>query len=87
MKYTIHIVDQALKELSRIPDRDAKRVDEAILHLESVPRPYGCVKLTSSADRWRVRVGDYRILYIINDEKAHVDVCRILNRKEAYKKR
>jgi len=49
------------------------------------PRPYGCRKLTGSDRDWRIRVGDYRIVYEIDDQVREVRVMRIRHRREAYR--
>jgi mRNA interferase RelE/StbE len=83
--YAVIIVDVALRELSRIPTRDARRIDKTILTLGTTPRPHGCMKLAGSVDRWRIRIGDYRILYTISDERKRIEVYRILHRKDVYR--
>ncbi len=68
--------------------RDAKlkrRIGEAVDALAHNPRPPGCVKLSGDDNAWRVRVGDFRILYEIHDERLIVLVIRIANRREAYR--
>jgi mRNA interferase RelE/StbE len=67
-------------------DRDiASRVEKAIDALEQDPRPPGCRLLRDRASRsWRVRVGDWRILYDIDDAAGVVTILRILHRSKAY---
>lgn len=68
--------------------RDAKlkrRIGEAVDALSMNPRPPGCVKLSGEEDTWRVRVGDYRILDEIHDDRLIVLVIRVANRREAYR--
>jgi len=55
--------------------------------LEQNPRPHGCTKLEGSEDEYRVRVGDYRILYVIDDKAKLVTVARVRHRREAYRRR
>jgi mRNA interferase RelE/StbE len=52
--------------------------------LASTPRPPGCKKLKGGDDEWRIRVGDYRIVYEIDDTARAVDVTRIAHRREVY---
>jgi mRNA interferase RelE/StbE len=52
--------------------------------LASAPQPPGCRKLKGGDNEWRIRVGDYRIVYEIDDEAKTVDVTRIAHRREAY---
>ena len=68
--------------------RDAKlkrRIAAAIDTLTVNPRPSGCTKLTGEENVWRVRVGDYRILYEIHEGRLIVLVIRIAHRREAYR--
>jgi mRNA interferase RelE/StbE len=52
--------------------------------LASMPRPTGCKKLKGGDKEWRIRVGDYRIVYVIDDRAKTVDVTRIAHRREVY---
>ena len=68
--------------------RDAKlkrRIGQAIDALAMNPRPPGGVKLTGEENAWRIRVGDYRVLYEIHDARLVILVIRIANRREAYR--
>jgi len=58
-------------------------VDAALLALENEPRPPGCLKMTGS-DEWRIRVGVYRIRYLIDDASRIVTVTRIRHRRDVY---
>lgn len=60
------------------------RVRSAISRLEREPRPPGVKKLAGYADRWRIRVGSYRVIYEIHDDKLVVIVIRAAHRREAY---
>lgn len=62
-----------------------RRIADAIDGLEKQPRPPGCVKLKGESDAWRVRVGDYRVLYEIHDRQLRVLVIRIADRRDAYR--
>ena len=75
----------AAKELSALPAVAAQRVDAAILGLSGDPRPPGAKKLKGGRRLWRIRVGDYRIVYSIDDEQAVVDVIGVLHRSKAYR--
>jgi mRNA interferase RelE/StbE len=52
--------------------------------LASAPRPPGCKKLKGGDKEWRIRVGDYRLVYVIDDDARKVDVTRIAHRREVY---
>jgi mRNA interferase RelE/StbE len=63
----------------------ARRVLAAIERLQTNPRPSGCVKLTGSRNDWRIRVGDWRVIYSIDDPTGRVDVSAIRHRSDAYR--
>ena len=87
MAYRVDIADSALKALRKTPDRDARRIDGAILALADTPRPSGAKKLQGDDDLYRVRVGDYRIVYAIRDAVLLllVLVVRIAHRRDVYR--
>jgi mRNA interferase RelE/StbE len=76
LSYKIIIEKKACKEAEKIPTKYRASVDKAILSLTPNPRPYGSKKLTEK-EGYRIRVGDYRILYTIDDEAKVVVVYRI----------
>lgn len=71
------------KELDSVPNPYFARLDVAILSLGSNPRPRGAKKLAQ--DKYRIRVGDYRILYWIDDKKKVVIIAKIKHRRESYR--
>ena len=83
--YSVAFSSTARKEILSIPEPTLGRVETSIDDLSVQPRPSGCVKLKGSKNAWRVRVGDYRILYGINDDQKIVLIYRILHRREAYR--
>jgi len=83
-KYRIEIKKSAIKELNTIPRKDLKKIVLKISSLSDDPRPKGCVKL-SGMERYRIRQGNYRILYSIDDEILVVYVVKIGHRKEVYR--
>ncbi len=66
MTYTLVILRRAQQELQRLPRADYERVRDAIRALADAPRPPGCLALTGR-DGWRIRVGNYRVIYEVND--------------------
>jgi len=84
VKYSLEIKQSAQKELDALDDTLFTRIDRKILALAGNPRPAGCKKLKGFKDQWRVRVGDWRVLYIIDDAAKRVGVTRIAHRREAY---
>jgi mRNA interferase RelE/StbE len=83
--YSLVIKKSAERELRVIPKPDLRRVTERINRLAETPRPSGSEKL-SGQDRYRVRQGDYRIVYAVDDETRTVQVVKIGHRREVYRK-
>ena len=85
MKYAVLLEKSAARFLLRLRDAKLKsRLDEAIESLADDPRPPGCRKLAGTTDRYRVRVGDHRIVYRIDDGKVIVLVLLIGHRRKVY---
>lgn len=84
MSYRIDVRPVARKALRNLPRPVVERIDAAILELAETPRPPGCTKLTNQ-EAWRIRVGDYRIIYEINDGLLVVTVIEIGHRREVYR--
>jgi mRNA interferase RelE/StbE len=68
-----------------LPQRIRRRVVEALEELRTDPRPQGAVKLAGEDQLWRIRVGEYRVVYEIGDEELLILVLRVAHRKDAYK--
>ena len=83
--YSVLLERAAEKDLSRLPAETHDRVIEAIQALASNPRPVGCRKLTGSKHDWRIRVGDYRVVYEIAEVIRIVRVNRVRHRREVYR--
>ena len=84
MKYEIRILRSAEKETDKLPQAIRSRISNRILSLENNPRPKGTKKL-SDRDEYRLRVGDYRILYTISDSDSTVTIIAVGHRREAYR--
>jgi mRNA interferase RelE/StbE len=84
-KYRVFLRKSAADELGRIPKKDLVRIIERIRSLEHDPRPRVCEKL-SALERYRVRQGDYRIVYAVDDDEKTVDVVKIGHRREVYRR-
>jgi len=82
--YRVFIKPSAAKELEGVPLRDRRRLVARIGRLASDPRPGGCEKLTG-AERYRIRLGAWRVLYTIEDDVVRVVVVRIGHRREVYR--
>jgi mRNA interferase RelE/StbE len=84
VKYSLEIKQSGQKELDALDDTLFTRIDRKILALAGNPRPARCKKVKGYKDQWRVRVGDWRVLYIIDDATKRVSVTRIAHRREVY---
>ena len=84
MKYEVRIIRTAEKEMNRLPGAIHARISRRILSLEDNPRPRGAKKL-SGHEEYRLRVGDYRVLYTINDKGCVVTVFAVGHRREVYR--
>ena len=85
MAYQVLIKDSAQKELAALPPSVQKRIDARILSLAENPRPSGVKKLAGDDNLYRFRVGDYRIIYQIQDAALLVLVIKIGHRREVYR--
>lgn len=87
MDYRIDFAKSARKELENLPHKEQRRVADAIGKLSANPRHNGVIKMTNKGDQYRVRVGNYRIVFCIFDREVVVFVVAIDNRKDIYRKR
>jgi mRNA interferase RelE/StbE len=83
-RYSLEIKQSAQRELDALDDALFARIDRKILALAESPRLAGCKKLRGYKDQWRVRIGDWRVLYVIDDEARSVTVTRVAHRREVY---
>jgi mRNA interferase RelE/StbE len=83
--YRVLLERAAEKDLSRLSSEVHSRVIRAIQLLANNPRPSGCRKLAGSKNDWRIRVGDYRVVYEIADEIRIVRINRVRHRREVYR--
>lgn len=82
--YTVDVKPSARKELETLPDHVLARAVSKLESLADNPRPAGCKKLKDHKDQWRVRIGDWRVVYIIDDAAKRISVTRIAHRREVY---
>lgn len=82
--YAIIIERRAERELRRLPLPIRQRVGDRIAALANHPRPSGSKKLAGSSQAWRIRIGDYRVIYDIQDDVLRVLVVRIGHRRDVY---
>jgi mRNA interferase RelE/StbE len=83
--YGVDIARRALTALATLPRRDQQRVRAALDLLAEQPRPPGCVALVGEPHAFRVRVGDFRIVYEVFDHRLVVQVIRIGHRRNIYR--
>jgi mRNA interferase RelE/StbE len=88
MAYNIELVTSAVRQLKRIPEKTRAQIVQDIEELANNPRPDGIVELEgiNGPVCYRLRSGNYRIVYTVVDNRLLVLVLRIADRKEAYKK-
>lgn len=84
MSYDLRILRPAQKQLAELPPGDYEHVRDAIRALADAPRPPGCRKLTGR-DGWRIRVGDYRVIFEIDDQARAVTVLSVGHRRDVYR--
>ncbi len=85
MSWRVDLARDAKKELARLPSAVQKRVARVLVALEKDPFPVGCKKL-KNRDGWRVRVGDYRILYFADKAAREIIVGVIAHRRDVYRR-
>lgn len=81
--YRLLLGPRVQRDLDRLVGDTWQRVRETLTSLSHTPRPKGCVKLSAGA--WRVRVGEIRVLYDIDDKARTVEVLRVKHRRDVYK--
>jgi mRNA interferase RelE/StbE len=84
-KYKVEVARRAVRALAALPRREQQRVRAAIDLLADDPRPPACRKLSGEASAYRVRVGDYRIVYEVLDDRLVVHVVRVGHRRDVYR--
>lgn len=83
--YKVIIKKSAIKELENISKTFRLKIIEKIDDLATDPRPQGVRKLENSLNSYRIRVGNYRVIYTIQDQNLLVEVIKVADRKEAYR--
>jgi mRNA interferase RelE/StbE len=84
MAYVVAFKPSADKALRKLPSKVQERIALATKELRDDPRPRGCKKLKGEDNLWRIRVGDYRVVYTIKDDQLIVLVVRVAHRKDVY---
>jgi mRNA interferase RelE/StbE len=85
LRYDLYIERPTQKQLAKIPRPYRDRIINSIRNLAVEPRPDGAKKL-AGREGWRIRVGDYRVIYEIRDDQLHVLIVTIRHRREVYRR-
>jgi len=83
-EYTITLARSARRELEALEARLVQRIVSAIDALARDPRPRGCRKLQGESTIWRIRIGEYQVVYAVHDERRLVDIIAVRHRSKAY---
>jgi len=86
-RYSVEIARRAIRSIAGLPPKEQNRIRAAIDLLAAEPRPPGCVALSGEESVYRVRVGDYRILYEVIDARLLIQVVRVGHRRDVYRSR
>ena len=84
-KYNIALKKSVEKDLKKIPLNEYKKIKTKILALSHTPRPIGIRKLVNEDEKYRIRIGDYRIIYLIDDNNNKVIIFGVGHRKDIYR--
>ena len=83
--YEIHLERTAQRDLKKLTPDVFRRIDSYIRPLAENPRPVGCRKIVDSGNAWRIRIGDYRVVYEVDDREKVVRIMYIRHRREVYR--
>jgi mRNA interferase RelE/StbE len=85
MTYQIRIKESAKKELAKIPKEFGQKIVVEITALALNPKPHGCKKLVGAEHTYRIRTGNYRVIYTLVEQQLIIEVIKIGHRKDVYK--
>ncbi|CAH0240626.1 Toxin RelG [Microbacterium oxydans] len=83
-RYRVEFTAAAAEEIRKLDPQIRRRILAGVSELEREPRPHGVRKLAGYDNAWRVRIGDYRVLYEVIDEQVLVTVVRVAHRRDVY---
>lgn len=83
-KYKIEYSEDSTKELRKIQKNDVRKIIAKIESLGDDPFPLGNKKIKGKLKLWRIRVGDYRVIYSVEHQKLIIEIIRVRNRKDVY---
>ena len=87
MVYSVQIAPAAVRQLRKLDPPARRRIQAAIELLAAEPRPAGAIKLVGGEGEWRVRTGDYRVVYEIHDDALVILVLAVGHRRDIYRSR
>jgi mRNA interferase RelE/StbE len=85
MTYEVRFTPSAFRDLSRLSSSLQQRIDKRLVALTEDPRPRGCKKLAGKAEHYRIRVGDYRVIYEVQDKVLLVLVLKMGHRRRVHR--
>ncbi len=85
MPYQLSVTNSAKKDIRRLPADIQRRVRQSINPLANEPRPAGSRKLRGAGTLYRIRVGDYRVVYDVDDEAHMITIIRVGHRRDVYR--
>jgi mRNA interferase RelE/StbE len=85
LRYSVTFARSARKELENLEHTIALRILKKIENLSMNPRPVGCIKLAGQNALWRIRIGEYRVIYSIDNTYRIIDIIIIRHRSKVYK--
>ena len=86
MSHAVFLQPRAIKALSKLPRDLQERIKRTVVALGAAPRPRDAKKLQGERDTWRVRVGEYRVVYVPDDDALTVVVTIIAHRRDVYRR-
>lgn len=85
MPYIVLIERNAEKDIKKLPKEVLIKLKPLLIALKENPRPQGCRKIVGSIQDWRIRLGEYRVLYEIVEQRIEVRIMKIKHRKDVYR--
>lgn len=86
MTYRVQFTTAAARQIRKLPPHPRERLLASVAMLADNPRPPGATKLVGERTAWRIRVGEYRVIYDVVDESLTVTVVRAAHRREVYRR-
>jgi mRNA interferase RelE/StbE len=84
--WKVFVPERVEKELRRLPPKERERIEKAMEKLTKTPFPHGVEKMAGEPERWRIRVGKYRIVYRLEEAQRTIVIVTVGHRREVYRK-